>query len=79
MLSGWGEPERYGRDYGQIIPDAYYTGDSAQIDEHGYVWFAGRADEIIKIAGHRIGTIEVEIALLTSSSRGRVGRHWPSG
>ena len=61
----WGEPERYGRDYWQIIPEVYYTGDSAQIDEHGYVWFAGRADEIIKIAGHRIGTIEVETALLT--------------
>jgi len=61
----WGEPERYGRDYWNVIKDVYYTGDSAQIDEHGYVWFAGRADEIIKIAGHRIGTIEVETALLT--------------
>ena len=60
----WGEPERYGRDYWQIIPDVYYSGDSAQIDDDGYVWFAGRADEIIKIAGHRIGTIEVETALL---------------
>ncbi len=61
----WGEPERYGRDYWNVIKDVYYTGDSAQVDEHGYVWFAGRADEIIKIAGHRIGTIEVETALLT--------------
>ena len=60
----WGETERYGRDYWQIIPGVYYSGDSAQIDEDGYVWFAGRADEIIKIAGHRIGTIEVETALL---------------
>ena len=40
------------------------TGDSAHIDEDGYVWFAGRADEIIKIASHRIGTIEVETAFL---------------
>jgi len=64
----WGEPERYGRDYWNIIPGVYYTGDSAQIDEHGYVWFAGRADEIIKIAGHRIGTIEVETALLTHAA-----------
>jgi acetyl-CoA synthetase len=61
----WGEPERYGRDYWQKIPNVYYTGDSAHIDEDGYVWFAGRADEIIKIAGHRIGTIEVESAFLT--------------
>ena len=48
------------RDYWERIPGVYYTGDSAHIDEDGYVWFAGRADEIIKIAGHRIGTIEVE-------------------
>jgi acetyl-CoA synthetase len=60
----WGEPDRYGRDYWQKIPGAYYTGDSASIDEDGYVWFGGRADEIIKIAGHRIGTIEVESACL---------------
>jgi acetyl-CoA synthetase len=60
----WGEPERYSRDYWQKIPDVYYSGDSAHVDEDGYVWFGGRADEIIKIAGHRIGTIEVESAFL---------------
>jgi acetyl-CoA synthetase len=60
----WGEPERYGRDYWERIPGVYYSGDSAHVDEDGYVWFAGRADEIIKIAGHRIGTIEVESAFL---------------
>lgn len=60
----WGEPERYGRDYWEKIPNVYYTGDSAHIDEDGYVWFAGRADEIIKIADHRIGTVEVETAFL---------------
>ena len=60
----WGEPERYGRDYWDKIAGLYYSGDSAHIDEDGYVWFAGRADEIIKIAAHRIGTIEVETAFL---------------
>ena len=60
----WGEPGRYGQDYWRRIPGVYYTGDSAHVDEDGYVWFAGRADEIIKIAGHRIGTIEVETAFL---------------
>jgi acetyl-CoA synthetase len=60
----WGEPERYGRDYWQRIPGVYYSGDSAHVDADGYVWFSGRADEIIKIAGHRIGTIEVESACL---------------
>jgi acetyl-CoA synthetase len=64
VASLWGEPERYGHDYWQRIPGVYYTGDAAHIDEDGYVWFSGRADEIIKIAGHRIGTIEVESACL---------------
>ncbi|MEO8430785.1 MAG: acetate--CoA ligase [Acidobacteriota bacterium] len=60
----WGEPERYGKDYWEKIPGVYYTGDSAHVDADGYVWFAGRADEIIKIASHRLGTIEVETACL---------------
>ena len=64
IASLWGEPERYGRDYWSRVPGAYSTGDAAHVDEDGYVWFAGRADEIIKIAGHRIGTIEVETAFL---------------
>lgn len=56
--------ERYGRDYWERISGVYYTGDSAHVDEDGYFWFAGRADEIIKIAAHRIGTVEVETAFL---------------
>jgi acetyl-CoA synthetase len=60
----WGEPERYGRDYWERIPGVYYVGDAARFDEDGYAFFAGRADEIIKIASHRIGTIEVETAFL---------------
>lgn len=60
----WGDPERYARDYWNRIPGVYFTGDAAMVDDDGYFWFAGRADEIIKIAGHRIGTIEVETAFL---------------
>ena len=60
----WGEPERYVTDYWRKIPGGYYVGDAAHVDDDGYVWFAGRADEIIKIADHRIGTIEVETAFL---------------
>jgi acetyl-CoA synthetase len=62
----WAEPERYGRDYWERIPgqNVYFTGDATAIDEDGYVWFSGRADEIIKIAAHRLGTIEVETAFL---------------
>ena len=77
IASLWGEPERYGRDYWEKIPDAYYTGDAACFDEDGYAWFAGRADEIIKIADHRIGTVEVETAFLMHPSvaeSGVIGR-----
>ena len=59
-----GRAERYVADYWQKDPGGYYVGDAAHEDEDGYVWFAGRADEIIKIADHRIGTIEVETAFL---------------
>jgi acetyl-CoA synthetase len=73
----WGEPGRYGADYWRRIPGVYSTGDSAHVDEDGYVWFAGRADEIIKIAGHKIGTVEVETAFLEHpavAEAGVVGR-----
>ena len=60
----WGEPARYAEDYWSRIPGAYFTGDSVSIDADGYVWFAGRADEVINIASHRIGTVEVESAIL---------------
>ncbi|HEY6506701.1 MAG TPA: acetate--CoA ligase [Vicinamibacterales bacterium] len=61
----WGDPARYARDYWERIPGHYYSGDSAYLDEDGYFWFCGRADEIIKIAAHRLGTIEVESAVVT--------------
>jgi acetyl-CoA synthetase len=60
----WNDPDRYGRDYWSQIPGVYFTGDAAHLDEDGYIWFSGRADDIIKIAGHRIGTVEVETAFL---------------
>jgi acetyl-CoA synthetase len=69
----WGEPERYQRDYWQKIPGVYYSGDSTYIDEDGYYWFCGRADEVIKIAAHRIGTIEVESAFIKHPSVAECG------
>src|SRR5438105_4971674 len=60
----WGDADRYARDYWRQFPGAYFTGDAAYVDEDGYFWFSGRADEIIKIADHRIGTIEVETSFL---------------
>jgi acetyl-CoA synthetase len=69
----WGEPERYQQDYWSRVPGVYSTGDSAHIDADGYVWFAGRADEVIKIASHRLGTIEVETAFLRHPSVAEAG------
>ena len=60
----WRNHERYVKDYWNRIPGVYYTGDAAMKDEDGYIWFLGRVDEVIKIAAHRIGTIEIESALL---------------
>ena len=71
----WGEPERYNADYWDKVPGrrVYFTGDATSVDEDGYVWFSGRADEIIKIAAHRIGTIEVESAILRHSAVAEAG------
>jgi acetyl-CoA synthetase len=69
----WGETERYGKDYWEKLPGCYFTGDAGMVDEDGYYWFAGRADEVIKIAAHRIGTIEVESAFLKHPAVAEVG------
>ncbi len=64
----WGDPERYWRSYWDTSPalsGVYFTGDSAYIDKDGYIYFVGRADEVIKISAHRIGTAEVESALIS--------------
>ena len=68
----WAERERYKNDYWMRMSGAYYTGDAAYVDDDGYFFFSGRADEILKIAGHRIGTIEVESAFLRHPSVGEV-------
>ncbi|MBA2720096.1 MAG: acetate--CoA ligase [Chloroflexi bacterium] len=73
IASLWGETERYEADYWSRILGSYYVGDAAHIDEDGYVWFAGRADEIIKIASHRLGTIEVETAFLRNPAVAEAG------
>ncbi len=61
----WEGHERYVNTYWSAIPGCYYTGDAAYKDEDGYIWFVGRTDEVIKISGHRIGTIEIESALVS--------------
>ncbi|PTQ57881.1 MAG: Acetyl-coenzyme A synthetase [Candidatus Carbobacillus altaicus] len=69
----WQDAARYKSAYWDVIPGRYYTGDAAMIDEDGYVWFAGRADEVLKIAGHRLGIMEVESAFLTHPAVAEAG------
>lgn len=59
------DPERYKEVYWSRFPGIYLTGDSCTIDEDGYFWFRGRADEVLNVAGHRLGTAEVESALVS--------------
>jgi acetyl-CoA synthetase len=64
----WEDPDRYRRDYWENIETLkglYCSGDGAYRDDDDYIWFVGRADEVIKIAAHRIGTIEIESALMS--------------
>jgi acetyl-CoA synthetase len=61
----FGDDERYKRDYWGRIPGAYFTGDAAQRDEDGYFWVLGRVDDVIKVAGHRLSTMEIESALVS--------------
>ena len=68
MLTLHEDEERYRTVYWTRFPGAYYPGDYAVRDEDGYFWFLGRADEVLKVAGHRLGTIEIEGALLTHPS-----------
>ena len=58
------DPERY-RKYWTEIPNVFFSGDSARKDEDGYFFFLGRVDDVFKVAGHRLGTAEIESALIT--------------
>jgi acetyl-CoA synthetase len=61
----YGDPERFKRQYWSEIPGMYFTGDGARRDEDGYLWIMGRIDDVINVSGHRIGTMEVESALVS--------------
>ena len=65
LMSLYDDPERYKSVYWSKFPDFYYPGDYAVQDKEGYFWFLGRADEVLKVAGHRLGTIEIEDALVS--------------
>jgi acetyl-CoA synthetase len=60
----WGDEERYRQTYFSDIPGSYFTGDGARWDADGYYWLMGRVDDVINVSGHRLGTMEIESALV---------------
>jgi acetyl-CoA synthetase len=59
------DPERYKEQYWGKFKTMYQTGDSARKDEDGYIWVIGRMDDVLKVSGYRLGTAEVESALVS--------------
>jgi len=64
LMTVWGDDERYIKTYWEKFPGKFYTGDYAIMDEDGYIWVLGRADEVMNVAGHRLGTYEIESAIV---------------
>ncbi|MFP5275483.1 MAG: acetate--CoA ligase [Acidobacteriota bacterium] len=60
----YGDPERYQKTYWSDVPGCYFTGDGARQDADGYFWLMGRVDDVINVSGHRLGTMEIESALV---------------
>jgi acetyl-CoA synthetase len=67
MLRGvWGDPKRFFDTYWSEVEGSYFTGDGCRQDKDGYFWIVGRIDDVLNVAGHRIGTAEVESALVSN-------------
>ncbi len=64
----YGDDERYAREYWQRIPGVYFAGDAAQCDKDGYIWVLGRVDDVIKVAGHRLSSMEIESVLVSHAA-----------
>jgi acetyl-CoA synthetase len=62
------DPERYREQYFSQIDQAYFTGDGVRRDEDGYFWIMGRVDDVINVSGHRLGTMEIESALVSHTT-----------
>ncbi len=65
MRTVFGDPQRFKEVYFTRFPGMYCTGDGARRDEDGYFWLLGRIDDVIKVSGHRLGTAEIESALVS--------------
>jgi acetyl-CoA synthetase len=61
----WGDDERYRKTYFGEIEGVYFAGDGARRDSDGYFWIMGRVDDVINVSGHRLGTMEIESALVS--------------
>ena len=61
----YGDPDRYVQNYWSQVSGVYFTGDGARRDPDGYFWLMGRVDDVVNVAGHRLGTMEVESALVS--------------
>ena len=68
MRTVYGDHERFIDTYFKMFPGKYFTGDGARRDEDGYYWITGRVDDVINVSGHRMGTAEVESALVLHDS-----------
>jgi acetyl-CoA synthetase len=64
MRTIWGDPKRFIEAYFSTYAGAYFTGDGARRDEDGYYWITGRVDDVLNVSGHRLGTAEIESALV---------------
>ena len=64
----WNDPDRYVQQYWTRFPGMYMTGDSARRDKDGYFWIIGRVDDVLKVSGYRLGTAEIESALVSHPS-----------
>jgi acetyl-CoA synthetase len=64
MRAVWGDAQRFFETYFKAYPGLYFTGDGCRRDEDGYYWITGRVDDVINVSGHRVGTAEVESALV---------------
>jgi acetyl-CoA synthetase len=67
LLTLWGDDDKYKTVYWSKYENSYYSGDYAIKDEDGYFWILGRADDVLKVAGHRIGTAELESSIMSHS------------
>ena len=73
MRTVYGDHERFVQTYFSAYKGKYFTGDGCRRDEDGYYWITGRVDDVLNVSGHRLGTAEVESALVSPSARRRGG------